>query len=153
MRVLEAKPIKGHFNIALVASIFNSDITDKLVAGALERLTELGFSSDQIVVARVPGAVEIPITAQRFAKSGAFDAIIALGAVIFGETKHFEYVCNMVSEGCQTVALTHNLPVIFGVLTTETKAQAEDRTGGRKGHMGREAADAAYQLVSVLRQI
>jgi 6,7-dimethyl-8-ribityllumazine synthase len=153
MRVLNVKDIPGCFNIAIVISRFNHEITQKLHEGAILRLKELGFSDDRITIAWVPGAVEIPLTAQRLARSGNYEAIVCFGAVIYGETKHFEYVCNQVSEGCQRVALTQDIPVIFGVLTTDNLEQAQDRVGGKKGHMGREAINAAYELVSVLNQI
>ncbi len=153
MQVLNVQNVPGCFNIAIVVSRFNHEITQKLLEGAIERLKELGFSEDRITVAWVPGAVEIPVTAQRFARVGKYEAIICLGAVIFGETRHFDYVCQQVSQGCQTVALNNDIPVIFGVLTTENMQQAQDRVGGRKGHMGREAANAAYEMVSVLDQI
>lgn len=153
MKVLNVQNVPTCFNIAIVASLFNHEITQKLVDGAVERLKELGLPEESIIVARVPGAVEIPITAQRFARTGNYAAIIALGAVIYGETRHFEYVCNQVSQGCQSVALEQNIPVIFGVLTTENMQQAQARVGGGKGHMGHEAADAAYHMVSVLNQI
>ncbi len=153
MQVLNVKDVPGCFNIAIVVSRFNEDVTTKLCEGALERLKELGFSSDRICVAWVPGAVEIPITAQRFARTGKYAAVVCFGAVIYGETKHFNYVCDQVSQGCQQVALSNDIPVIFGVLTTDNKEQALDRVGGKKGHMGKEAVDAAYQMVSVLSQI
>jgi 6,7-dimethyl-8-ribityllumazine synthase len=154
MQVLNVQAVPpGGFNVAVVVSKFNQNITQKLYDGALERLKELGFSDDRITVAWVPGAVEIPITAQRFARSGKYEAVICLGAVIFGETRHFDYVCEQVSQGCQQVALEHDLPIIFGVLTTENMQQAIERVGGSKGHAGRHAADAAYEMVSVLNQI
>jgi 6,7-dimethyl-8-ribityllumazine synthase len=153
MQVLNVQDIPGCFNIALVVSRYHRDITQKLLDGALARLKERGFSNDRITIIWVPGAVEIPLAAQRMAQSGKYEAIICFGAVIFGETRHFDYVCDQVSQGCQQVALTQDIPVIFGVLTTNNLLQAEARAGGEKGHVGREAVDAAYELVSVLRQI
>ena len=153
MQVLNVQTITGHSNIAIIISRYHHDITQKLLVGTVARLVELGFDEDSITEAWVPGAIEIPITAQRLAKTEKYEAIICLGAVIYGETKHFDYVCNQVSHGCQQVALTHDIPVIFGVLTTDTLHQAHERTGGSKGHMGRQAADAAFELISVLRQI
>jgi len=153
MKQYRVQDIKDCFNIAIVVSRFNSDITDKLLEGALGRLKELEFQEDQIAVAWVPGAVELPIVAQQFADTENFDAIVCLGSVIRGETSHYDYVCEQASQGCQQVALEHDLPVIFGVLTTETKAQALDRAGGDHGHKGREAVDAAYEVVSVIDQI
>lgn len=153
MQVLNNKEIPGRFNVAIVTSRFHSDITQKLFNGASERLLELGFKSSQITSVWVPGAVEIPITAQRLARTEKYAAIICLGAVIFGETQHFDYVCQQVSQGCLQVSLTNDIPIIFGVLTTNNIEQAHERSGGKKGNMGSYAADSAYELVSVLQQI
>ena len=153
MKSIVAKNIEGGFNIAVVVSRFNEPVTEKLLECALERLSELEFSADKITVVHVPGAVELPIVAQRFAKAGNVDAVVCLGAVIRGETTHYDYVCNQASEGCQRVALDYDLPVVFGVLTTENKAQALARVGGKHGHKGSDAIDAAYEMVSVLKQI
>lgn len=153
MHTLNVQNIPGRFNIAIVVSRFNQEITQKLYDGAIQRLNELDFDTQQITVVWVPGAVEIPLAAQRLAKTEKFEAIICLGAVIMGETKHFDYVCQQVSFGCQKVALTHDIPVIFGVLTTDTEEQAYDRVGGHHGHKGRSAVDTAFELISVLRQI
>jgi len=153
MQVIDAQPIPDCFNIALIVSRYHRDITNKLLSGALARLDELGFESERITTIWVPGAVEIPLTAQRLAKSGNHEAIVCLGAVIFGETRHFDYVCEQVSQGCQQVALTYDIPVIFGVLTTNNVEQAHERVGGSKGHMGRQSIDAAYELVSTLNQL
>lgn len=144
--------------IALVVSRFNSEITESLLKGAVERLQELGFADELITVVFVPGAVEIPLVAQRLAQKNtgdhkAYQAIVALGAVIRGETGHYDYVCKQVSDGCQLVAMQQDLPVSFGVLTTDTVQQAKDRCGGKKGHKGREAVDCALEMLSVLQQI
>ncbi|OAI47264.1 6,7-dimethyl-8-ribityllumazine synthase, partial [Gammaproteobacteria bacterium SCGC AG-212-F23] len=152
MQIINRKEINNGFNIAIVTSHYNQEITQALFTGAVDRLQQLGFKDEQITAVSVPGAVEIPLAAQRLALTKKFEAIICLGAVIFGETKHFDYVCEQVSQGCQQVALTHNLPVIFGVLTTMNLDQAKARVGGHKGHVGRECADAAVWQVSVLRQ-
>ena len=153
MPTLNVQNIPGTFNVAIVVSRYNSEITQKLLDGTQERLQELGFTKERLTIIWVPGAVEIPLAAQRLARTGKYEAIICLGAVIFGETRHFDYVCEQVSQGCLQVALTHDIPVIFGVLTTDNLEQAHDRTGGKKGHAGRQSADAAFELVSVLRQI
>lgn len=134
------------FPIALVLSTFNKDITSALLDGALARLQELGFEASHITVVEVPGAVEIPFIANRLAKRGEVQAIIALGAVVRGETSHYDYVCDQVSQGCQRVMLDHDIPVIFGVLTTENDDQAWDRLGGKHGHKGREAVDCAVEM-------
>lgn len=145
--------VEKPFAIAIVVSRFNEPVTSKLLEGALHRLESLGFTDEHITVAEVPGAVEIPIAAQRFAQTGDYKAVIALGAVIRGETPHFDYVSEQVSQGCQQVSLQHNLPVIFGVLTTENGEQALERVGGSKGHKGIYAVDAAIEMVDVCQQI
>jgi 6,7-dimethyl-8-ribityllumazine synthase len=104
-------------------------------------------------VAWVPGALEIPIAAQTMIDTGAFNVIIVFGAVIMGETDHYQVICETVSRGCQQVALENGVPVIFGILTTKTELQALDRAGGGKGHLGRECVDTAFETLSVLRQI
>lgn len=141
------------FPVALVVSQFNRDVTTELKKGALERLMQLGFDEGDLVIVEVPGAVEIPILAKRIAMQGKVEAIIALGAVIRGETTHYDYVCEQVSNGCQQVALDYNLPVIFGVLTTENDEQAWDRLGGKQGHKGRDAADCAVAMHTILKQL
>lgn len=153
MHVLNAKDIPGRFNIAIVVGRYHQHVTQKLLDGAVERLHELGFHSDQITTVWVPGAVEIPFTAQRLARTEKYAAIICLGAVIFGETKHFDYVCQQVSDGCMQVSLSNDIPVIFGVLTTDNVDQALARAGGNKGNMGRYSAESAFELLSVLQQI
>lgn len=141
------------FPIAVVVSTFNEKITSALKNGALERLEELGFRSNDITLIEVPGAVEIPFVANLLAKQKCVDVIIALGAVIRGETTHYDYVCEQVSQGCQRVMLDHNIPVIFGVLTTENEAQAEDRVGGKHGHKGKDSVDCAVMMHSVALQL
>lgn len=138
-------------NIAICVSRFNSSITEKLLQGTLERLRELDVASQNVQVCWVAGAVELPLAAQHCAKSGKFDAVICLGAVIRGETGHYEFVCQQASYGCQRVALDFHIPVIFGVLTTENYQQALDRVGGVQGHKGREAADTAISMISLLK--
>lgn len=139
--------------IAIVISLFNEMITTPLLEGCLARLKERGIDVDAVPVTRVPGAVELPLIAQQYARSGNYQAVICLGAVIRGETGHYDYVCQQVSDGCQQVALTHNIPVIFGVLTTENVEQALDRVGGSHGHKGRYAADAALEMVGIMENI
>lgn len=139
------------FPIAIICSRFNESITQGLLAGALDRLTERGFLQEQITVIHVPGAVEIPYIARKLAKQGKFSAIITLGAVIRGETTHYDYVCQIVSDGVARVAYEYELPVIFGVLTTENEEQAYARIGGVHGHKGRDAIDAAVEMVSLTK--
>ena len=153
MKIIKKEDVRSHFNIAIVVSEFNRQVTEALYEGALARLKELNFTDEQITMVRVPGAVEIPITAQRLVRTDAYEAIVCLGSVIRGETSHYDYVCEQVSYGCQRVALENDIPVIFGVLTTENEEQALDRVGGRHGHKGREAIDAMMTMISVLRQI
>lgn len=153
MRIITAHEMKSQFNIALVISRFNEEVTRRLYEGAVLRLKELAFSDEQITVVWVPGAVEIPLTAQKLARTNAYEAIVCLGAVIRGETNHYDYVCQQVSQGCQTVALQESIPVIFGVLTTDDEEQAFARTGGAHGHKGRDAIDAAFEMASLFRQI
>ena len=140
-------------SFAIVVSRFNEPVTEKLLEGALAYLKEKGVSSDQVTVQWVPGAVEIPLTAQAYAKKAHIDSVICLGAVIRGETAHYDVVCQQVAWGCQHVALQFNKPVIFGVLTTENADQAFDRVGGAHGHKGRDAASTAMSMVSLLQDI
>ncbi|MDX2345839.1 MAG: 6,7-dimethyl-8-ribityllumazine synthase [Legionella sp.] len=140
-------------HIAIVVSLFNRKVTQALQDGALEALAAAGFSSEAITVIEVPGAVEIPLVAKALAQKNKFSAILALGAVIRGETTHYDYVCEQVSRGCQDVMLAHDVPVIFGILTTENEAQAWDRLGGAHGHKGHDAVDAALAMVQILEAI
>lgn len=155
MKYIQAIPGDCHeeLHIALVVSLFNQPITQALKEGALHRLEESGFPMKNITVVEVPGAVEIPLMAKLLAKQRKYAAIIALGAVIRGETSHYESVCEQVSQGCLQVMLEAELPVIFGVLTTENEAQAWDRLGGNHGHKGKDATDTALAMVSLARQL
>jgi 6,7-dimethyl-8-ribityllumazine synthase len=150
--LIDEKNASVTFPVAVVVSRFNEEITGPLLEGALSRLKERGFDEGQITVVWVPGAVEIPLVAQKLAQLGKYDAILALGAVIRGDTDHYDYVCEQVSQGCQHVALQNDLPVLFGVLTTNTEAQAKERAGGAHGNKGRDSVDAAVETVSVLRR-
>lgn len=141
------------FPIALVVSRFNPAITHELQQGAVNRLMSCGFSAEDITVVEVPGAVEIPLVAKLLAKKKAYGAIVALGAVIRGDTTHYDYVCKQVSDGCQQVTLEFETPVIFGVLTTENDEQARARVGGSHGHKGMDAADCAMAMYAILKQI
>lgn len=138
--------------IAIVVSDFNAHITEKLLEGALNSLLK-HKTQDSIKIIHVPGAVEIPLVVKALAITKKYEAIIALGAVIRGETGHYDYVCEQVSQGCQQVMLEYMLPVIFGVLTTENNEQALDRIGGKRGHKGEEAADAAIQMIQLMNAI
>ena len=137
--------------IGIVSARFNNDITEKLVEGAHNRLQQLGVSLDENDIVWVPGAVEVPIMVQQLARQH-YDAVIAFAAVIKGETGHYDFVCQQVSDGCQQVSLQYNMPVIFGVLTTFTREQALDRVGGKKGHHGIESADAAIEMTRLVKK-
>ncbi len=136
--------------IAIIVSRFNSLITQALYEGAQAQLIKLGFRKEQLAVSWVPGAIEIPLIAQQYAKQVDYDAIIALGCVIRGQTSHYDVVCEQVASGCQRVALAHDIPVILGVLTTENKQQALARVGGDHGHKGVDAANAAVDMLSIM---
>ena len=142
----------GSFPIAIIVSQFNHDITQELLAGAMRRLKANGFKDHDITLVDVPGAVEIPLIAKRLAKKAQYAVIIALGAVVRGETTHYDYVCQQVSDGCQRVTLEFETPVIFGVLTTENEEQAWDRLGGKHGHKGVDAVDCALAMHNILQQ-
>ena len=139
--------------VGVVAARFNQKIVDELLAGCLKRLKELGVDLERIEVVRVPGAFELPVAAQAMARTGRFAAVICLGAVIRGDTPHFDYVAGEAARGIQAVALAQHLPVIFGVLTTNTEQQARDRVGGTEGHAGERAADAAAEMIAALQMI
>ena len=145
--------VQESFRIAIIVSVFNESITQALQEGALTHLKNKGFTDHQITIVAVPGAFEIPVVAQRLAKKGIYGAIIALGAVIRGETTHYDYVCEQVSLGCQRVMLDYAIPVIFGVLTTENEEQALTRVGGEHGHKGKDAVDAAVRMVDVVKEL
>jgi 6,7-dimethyl-8-ribityllumazine synthase len=153
VNVFEGHPQGAGRRIAIVAARFHEVITRKLVEGALAGLTALGVSDDDIDIAWVPGAFEIPLVAQRFARSGRFDGVICLGAVIRGETAHFDLVANESARGIAEVARDTGIPVIFEVLAVENLAQAEDRAGGAHGNKGWAAADAVLSMVSVLGEL
>jgi 6,7-dimethyl-8-ribityllumazine synthase len=151
--VFEGSPRGAGRRIAIVAARFNEVVTRKLVDGAAARLKALGVSSDDIDVAWVPGAFEIPLVARRFATSGRFEGVICLGAVIRGETAHFDLVANEAARGIAEVARDTGIPVIFEVLAVENLAQAEDRAGGAHGNKGWEAAESVLSMVSLLEEL
>jgi 6,7-dimethyl-8-ribityllumazine synthase len=135
--------------VAVVAARFNADIVDELLAGCLRRLKALGVGEERVYVERVPGAFELPVAAKLLARTRRFGAIVCLGAVIRGDTPHFDYVAGECARGIQQVAINEGLPVIFGVLTTNTNQQALDRIGGSHGHAGERAAEAAVEMIGV----
>jgi 6,7-dimethyl-8-ribityllumazine synthase len=137
--------------IAIVAARFNAELVGPLLDGALERLASHGVGAGQVKVVRVPGAFEIPLAAERLAKSGRYEAVIVLGAVVRGDTPHFEYVAGECARGVAQVSLMNSLPVIFGVLTVDTMEQGLARIGGSEGNKGEEAAAAALEMVTLMR--
>ncbi len=138
---------------ALVVSRFNSFITERLLEGAVDTLVRHGAEPEHLTTVRAPGAFELPLVCQRVARSGAFDAVIALGAVIRGGTPHFDYVAAEVAKGIAAISLDTGLPVTFGVLTTDTIEQAIERAGSKAGNKGVEAAMAAMETVDLLRSL
>jgi len=136
---------------AIVAARFNNDVTEPLCAGAEKMLRDHGAAD--VHVAWVPGAFELPLVAKRFAQSGAVDAVVCIGAVIRGETAHFEYVAGECAAGVTRASLDTGVPIAFGVLTVEDREQANERIGGREGHKGEEAAATAIEMVSLLRNL
>lgn len=139
--------------IAIVVAEFNEMVTDALLRGAVDRLEALGVSSENIFVAKVPGAFEIPGVCRRLADTGSYDAIIALGAVIRGETSHYDAVVNGVTSGIASLASEGKIPVLFGVLTTDTVEQALNRAGLKAGNKGADVAQSAIQLANLYSQI
>jgi 6,7-dimethyl-8-ribityllumazine synthase len=132
--------------VCVVVARWNEFVTRKLLSGAVATLKERGLTDDGVTVAWVPGSFEVPAAARWAAASGRFDAVVCLGAVIRGETAHFEYVAGMAAEGIARIAQDTGVPVIFGVLTTDTVEQALDRAGGKDGHKGEESALAAIEM-------
>jgi len=153
MRVIEGKLWAEGFKFGIVVSRFNSFITERLLEGALDCLKRHGCREEDIDIVWVPGSFEIPITAKKLAKNNRYDAVIALGAVIRGETPHFDYVAAEVSKGIAAVSLETEKPVVFGVLTTDTVEQAIDRAGTKAGNKGWEAALTAIEMVNLLKEM
>jgi 6,7-dimethyl-8-ribityllumazine synthase len=148
---VEGKLTSQGLRIALVASRFNSFITDRLVEGAIDAVARTGGDPDAVRIYKVPGAFEIPLVAKKLATSGKYDAIVCLGAVIRGSTPHFDYVAAEVAKGVAHVSLETGLPVSFGVLTTDSLEQAIERAGSKAGNKGWEAAMAAVETANLLR--
>ncbi len=151
MRTVEGKLSGAGLKFALVVSRFNSFITERLLEGALDCLRRQGVAEDDLMVARVPGAWEIPVVVKRLAQSKAYDGVICLGAVIRGSTPHFDYVAAEVSKGIAQVSLESGLPISFGILTTDTLEQAIERAGSKAGNKGFAAAEAAIEMVNLLK--
>lgn len=152
-----AKYIVGNLNgdgkkFGIVVSRFNSFIAERLLEGALDSLLRSGVADDDIEVARVPGAYEIPLVAQKMVKSGRFDAVICLGAIIRGATPHFDFVANEAAKGIAQVSMDSGVPVMFGVLTTDNIEQAIERAGSKAGNKGSDCAVAALEMINLLAQ-
>lgn len=153
MRTFEGKLVSKNIKIGIVAARFNEFITSKLLGGALDGLKRHEVAEEDIHIAWVPGAFEIPLIASKMAKSGNYDAVICLGAVIRGSTTHYDYVCSEVSKGIAHISLDSNIPVMFGVLTTENIEQAIERAGTKAGNKGFDSAVAAIEMVNLIREI
>jgi len=152
-KILEANLLAEGKTFGIVVSRFNDFITEKLVSGALDALIRSGASDDDIEIARVPGAFEIPLLAKKMAASGRYDAVICLGAVIRGSTPHFDYVSAEVSKGIAAASMETGKPVIFGVVTTDTIEQAIERAGTKAGNKGFSAAMAAVEMANLMQQL
>lgn len=150
---LQGAPRAGANRFAVVVSRFNAEVTDGLLAGALSALDAAGVTADARTIVRVPGAFELPVTAQRLAESGRFDAVVCLGCLIKGDTMHFEYLAEAVSQGLSRVALDSGVPVAFGVLTTLTDEQALERARPGDDNKGAEVARAAIEMASLFRAL
>ena len=151
MRTLEGKVVAEGIRIGIVVARFNEFITSKLLGGAIDGLVRHGMNEDDVDVAWVPGAFEIPLIAKKMAKSGKYDAVIALGAVIRGSTSHYDYVCNEVSKGVAAASMESGVPVMFGVVTTENIEQAIERAGTKAGNKGYDCALGAIEMVNLIR--
>ena len=153
MKIYEGQLIANNMRIGMVAARFNEFITNKLVSGAVDALQRHGVNEDNIELAWVPGAFEIPLIAQKMAQSKKYDAVICLGAVIRGATPHFEYVSAEVSKGVASSSLQTGIPIIFGVLTTDNIEQAIERAGTKAGNKGFEAGVTAIETVNLIKEI
>ena len=153
MNVFEGKVVSEGMKVGIVAARFNEFIVSKLVAGAQDALVRHDVKEEDIDLAWVPGAFEIPLIASKMAKSGKYDAVIAIGAVIRGSTTHYDYVCSEVSKGIANVSLNSDIPVMFGVITTENIEQAIERAGTKAGNKGYDCALGAIEMVNLIRNI
>ena len=153
MRILEGNVIGNSIKVGIVAARFNEFIVSKLIGGAEDALVRHGVDTDDIDLAWVPGAFEIPVVAQKMAQSGKYDAVLCLGAVIKGSTSHYDYVCAEVSKGVAAVGLNTGVPTLFGVLTTDNIEQAIERAGTKAGNKGYDAACSAIEMVNLMKNI
>ena len=153
MKTFEGNLVSKGIRVGIVAARFNEFITSKLLGGAMDGLLRHDVREEDIHVAWVPGAFEIPLIASKMAKSGKYDAVICLGAVIRGSTSHYDYVCAEVSKGIAAVSLESGVPVMFGVLTTDTIEQAIERAGTKAGNKGADCAQGAIEMVDLIRAL
>lgn len=153
MKTLEGKLVSRDIKVGIVAARFNEFITSKLLSGAMDGLIRHEAAQEDVEVAWVPGAFEIPLIAQKMAESGKYDAVICLGAVIRGATSHYDLVCNEAAKGVAQVGLKTGVPVLFGVVTTDTIEQAIERAGTKAGNKGYDCATSAIEMVNLIRQI
>lgn len=151
--IVEGQLSAKGFRFAIIVSRFNDFICSRLAEGAMDALMRNGADDEKLLLVKVPGAFEIPIVAKRLSQSGHYDAIICLGAVIRGATSHFEYVAAEVSKGIANVALENNIPITFGILTTDNLEQAIERAGSKSGNKGFEAAMVAIEMVNLLKEL
>lgn len=153
MKTFEENLVSQGIKIGIVAARFNDFIVSRLIGGCEDTLLRHGVREEDISLAWVPGAFEIPLIASKMAKSGKFNAVIALGAVIRGSTSHYDYVCSEVSKGIANVSLNSDVPVLFGVLTTDSIEQAIERAGSKAGNKGSECAQGAIEMVNLIRAL
>ena len=153
MNVVEGKMVADGIKIGIVASRFNEFIVSKLIGGAQDALVRHDVKDEDITLAWVPGAFEIPVVAKKMAKSGKYDAIICLGTVIRGATSHYDYVCNEVSKGIAQASMETGIPVMFGIVTTENIEQAIERAGTKAGNKGYDCALGAIEMINLMKQI
>lgn len=153
MNLLEGNVIGSNLKIGIVASRFNEFIVSKLIGGAEDALVRHGVDTEDVDLAWVPGAFEIPVIAQKMAQSGKYDAILCLGAVIKGSTSHYDYVCAEVSKGVAMVGLNTGVPTLFGILTTDNIEQAIERAGTKAGNKGYDVACSAIEMVNLMKEI
>ena len=153
MKVYEGKLVSKEAKIAIVCGRFNELVTSKLLGGALDGLKRHNVPDENIEIARCPGAFEVPLTAKKLAMSGRYDAVICLGAVIRGATSHYDYVCAEVSKGIAHIGLETGIPVMFGILTTDSIEQALERAGTKAGNKGFDCAEGAIEMINLLKEI
>ena len=153
MKTYEGQLVAGNEKFCIIISRFNDFIGSKLLSGAIDELKRHGVSDENIDIVKVPGAFEIPLTALKFAKTGKYNSIITLGAIIKGATAHFDYVSAELSKGIAQVSMQTEVPVIFGVLTTDNIEQAIERAGTKAGHKGADAAKSAIEMANLLKLV